>query len=76
MAEHELLKRANGCELGMSGPCGWPHDMDAPHPIPAIGLLVEDGLELRVPVESDAEELFLQIDANRDFLRESRQSLL
>ena len=44
--------------------------MDAPHPIPAIGLLVEDGLELRVPVESDAEELFLQIDANRDFLRE------
>ena len=54
----------------MSGQCGWPHDVDAPHPYPTESLLVEDGLELRAPVEGDAEELFLQIDANRNFLRE------
>ena len=56
--------------MAMSGQCGWPHDVDAPHPYPTESLLVEDGLELRAPVEGDAEELFLQIDANRNFLRE------
>ena len=54
----------------MSGPCGWPQDRDVPHPDPADSLLVEDGLALRVPSERDAAELFLHIDANRDYLRE------
>lgn len=54
----------------MSGPCGWPQDRDAPHPDPADSLQVEDGLALRVPSERDAAELFLHIDANRDYLRE------
>ncbi len=54
----------------MSGPCGWPQDRDAPHPDPAASLLIEDDLELRVPNERDADELFLNVDANRDYLRE------
>ena len=33
-------------------------------------LLVEEGLELGIVVEVDAEELFLKIDENRRFLRE------
>ena len=67
---HGLFKRSDVRELGMSGQCGWPHDVDAPHPYPTECLLVEDGLELRAPAEKDAEELFLQIDANRNYLRE------
>jgi len=37
---------------------------------PADSLLVEDGLELRIPIEGDAEELFSKIDENRQYLRE------
>ena len=33
-------------------------------------LLVEEGLELRIIVEEDAEDLFLKIDENRRYLRE------
>ena len=40
------------------------------HYRPAPSLLVEDGLELRVPEENDSEELFLKIDENRQYLRE------
>ena len=40
------------------------------HYRPAQSLLVEDGLELRVPEEGDSEELFLKIDENRQYLRE------
>ncbi len=68
---HELFKSPDIYQLGMSGQCGWPHDVDAPHPNLTEGLLVvEEGLELRAPVEGDAEGLFLQIDANRNYLRE------
>ena len=40
------------------------------HYRPASSLLVGDGLELRVPEQGDAEELFLKIDDNRQYLRE------
>ena len=49
---------------------GWPEDPDSPHPEPAKSLLVEDGLEIASPVESDAEELFIIVDENRSYLRE------
>lgn len=41
-----------------------------PHYRPANSLLVEDGLELRIPTEGDAEELFFKVDENRQYLRE------
>ena len=48
----------------------WRKDSGDSRPEPALGLLVSDDLEISVPVESDAEELFSVIDANRDYLRE------
>jgi ribosomal-protein-serine acetyltransferase len=48
----------------------WPYNPDAPHPEPSPSLLVEEGLTLRFPMESDASELFLKVDSNRAYLRE------
>ena len=48
----------------------WRKDSVDSRPEPALGLLVSDNLEISVPVDSDAEELFSVIDANRDYLRE------
>ena len=39
-------------------------------PRACIRTLVSEDLEISVPVESDAEELFSVIDDNRDYLRE------
>ena len=49
---------------------GWPEDPDAPRPEPAKSLLVEEGLEISVPMEGDALELFNLVDENRAYLRE------
>ena len=49
---------------------GWPDDPDSPPPLPASSLMVEDGLELLVPIEGDARELFVTVDENREYLRE------
>lgn len=49
---------------------GWPDDPDSPPPEPASSLIVEDGLELLVPIEGDARELFAIVDENREYLRE------
>ncbi|MDG1540329.1 MAG: GNAT family protein [Candidatus Thalassarchaeaceae archaeon] len=54
----------------MSEPMGWPEDPDAPRPEPAKSLLVEEGLEISVPMEGDALELFNLVDENRAYLRE------
>jgi len=54
----------------MSEPIGWPEDADSPHPEPAKSLLVEEGLEISVPMEGDALELFNLVDENRAYLRE------
>lgn len=51
-------------------PIRWPDDPDSPPPLPASSLTVEDGLELIVPTEGDARELFLIVDQNRKYLRE------
>ena len=48
----------------------WRRDSGNPRPEPALGLLVSEDLEISVPVESDAEELFSIINNNRDYLRE------
>ena len=48
----------------------WPDDPDSPPPLPASSLMVEDGLELIVPMEGDARELFVIVDQNRKYLRE------
>ena len=48
----------------------WPNDPDAPRPDPALKILVEDGLELIAPTQADAEELFIRVDENREYLRE------
>ncbi|MFL2975852.1 MAG: GNAT family N-acetyltransferase [Candidatus Thalassarchaeaceae archaeon] len=53
----------------MSEPIGWPEDPDAPHPEPAKSLFVEEGLEIVVPMEGDAQELFIIVDENRAYLR-------
>lgn len=53
----------------MPAPEGWPEDQDSPRPRPADSLLIEEGLEIRLPVLSDAEELFILVDENRDYLR-------
>jgi len=54
----------------MSEPMGWPEDPDAPRPEPAKSLLAEEGLEISVPMEGDALELFNLVDENRAYLRE------
>ncbi|MDP6913414.1 MAG: GNAT family protein [Candidatus Thalassarchaeaceae archaeon] len=54
----------------MSEPMGWPEDSDAPRPKPAKSLLVEEGLEISIPMEVDALELFNLVDENRAYLRE------
>ena len=48
----------------------WLDDPDAPRPDPALRLIVEDGLELIAPIQGDAEELFISVDENREYLRE------
>ena len=55
---------------GMDDRGAWPNDPDGPRPDPALKLLVEDGLELIAPTQADAEELFIRVDENRDYLRE------
>ena len=54
----------------MPEPIGWPDDPDSPPLLPASSLMVEDGIELLVPVEGDAGELFSTVDENREYLRE------
>jgi len=54
----------------MPEPIGWPEDSDAPRPEPAKSLLVEEGLEISIPKEVDALDLFNLVDENRAYLRE------
>ncbi|MDP7002393.1 MAG: GNAT family protein [Candidatus Thalassarchaeaceae archaeon] len=49
---------------------GGSKERDSSHSGPAPELLVEDGIELRIALEENAEELFLLIEANREYLRE------
>ena len=53
----------------MSEPVGWPDDPDSPHPLPASSLMIEDGLEMLAPIESDAGDLFSAVEENRVYLR-------
>jgi len=55
---------------GMADTNTWLDDPDAPRPDPALRLIVEDGLELIAPIQGDAEELFISVDENREYLRE------
>lgn len=54
----------------MPEPTDRSEDPDSAYPEPAMSLLVEDGLEIIRPVESDVEELFITVDENRHYLRE------
>ena len=62
------MGQCTGDNVSESG--DWHRDSGKPHPEPALGLLVSEDLEISVPVESDAEELFSIINDNRDYLRE------
>ncbi|HIC50988.1 MAG TPA: hypothetical protein EYP01_06050, partial [Candidatus Poseidoniales archaeon] len=54
----------------MSGRCGGPRLPSGDRSLPAPVLMVDEGLELRQAMPDDAEEMFVEIEGNREYLRE------